>query len=216
MTVKTFVFNPFQENTYVLYDDSKDCVIVDAGCYNKSEQDELVNFIESNGLTPKYAINTHGHIDHVLGNAFVKEKFKIEIAGHPEDLTLMQSATTHALMYGLSIDDVPSIDINLNHGDVVTFGNSELKVIHTPGHSRGGICFYSEKDNFIISGDTLFKASIGRTDLPGGNYETLISSISKNLLSLDQNLKVYPGHGDPTTIGWEAQNNPFLANQNNS
>ena len=216
MDIKVFVFNPFQENTFVIYDDTKECVIVDAGCYTQSEQEELVAFIEKNGLTPKLAINTHGHIDHVLGNAFVKEKFKLDIAGHLEDLTLMQSATTHALMYGLSIDDVPSIDINLNHGDVITFGNSELKVIHTPGHSSGGICFYSEKDNFIISGDTLFKASIGRTDLPGGNYDTLISSITQNLLSLSENLVVYPGHGDPTTIGWEAQNNPFLGNQKNS
>jgi hydroxyacylglutathione hydrolase len=208
--IKTFVFNPFQENTFVLYDNTKECVIVDSGCYNTEEQTELVDFIESNNLKPRFIINTHGHVDHVLGNAFVKEKFKIDILAHAEDLPLMQSATTHALMYGLTIDDVPTIDKNINHGDTIQFGNSTLHVIHTPGHSRGGICLHSEADGFLISGDSLFKASIGRTDLPGGDYDTLIASISNNLLSLNPETKVYPGHGEPSTIGWEKINNPFL------
>ncbi|PKP36853.1 MAG: MBL fold hydrolase [Bacteroidetes bacterium HGW-Bacteroidetes-15] len=211
--IKTFVFNPFQENTYVVYDESKECVIVDSGCHSKSEQNELVDFIESNGLRPKYAINTHGHIDHVLGSAFVKSHFKVDIMGHPEDLTLMQSAVNHGLMYGISIDEVPLIDININDGDTITFGNSSLEVIHTPGHSQGGICLLSKKGEFVISGDTLFNGSIGRTDLPGGNYDQLISSINKKLLTLNKEYRVYPGHGEPTTIEWEKQNNPFLTKQ---
>ena len=213
LQIKTFVFNPFQENTYILFDNTKECVIIDAGCYTEEEQQELLGFISSNGLKPKYAINTHGHVDHILGTAFVKKQFNIEIAGHAEDMPLMQSAVSHALMYGLTIDDVPSIDIMVNHHDTIEFGDSSLKVIHTPGHSPGGICLYSDQDNFVIVGDTLFKASIGRTDLPGGNYEQLITSITNNLLTLNENLTVYTGHGESTTIGWEKENNPFLCKQ---
>jgi glyoxylase-like metal-dependent hydrolase (beta-lactamase superfamily II) len=208
--LKQFVFNPFQENTYIVFDETKECVIVDAGCYTSNEQSELVNFINSNHLKPIYAINTHGHVDHVLGNMFVKENFNVKIVGNAEDLMLIQSAVTHALMYGLSIDDVPSIDFMVNQGDTVKFGNSELAVIHTPGHSPGGICLFSKTGNFILVGDTLFKASIGRTDLPGGNYDELINSISTKIIPLGDDIVVYSGHGDSTTIGWEKQNNPFL------
>jgi glyoxylase-like metal-dependent hydrolase (beta-lactamase superfamily II) len=211
--IKTFVFNPFQENTYVLYDDTKECVIVDSGCYTQSEQQELVEFIESNKLKPKYAINTHGHVDHVLGSSFVKNHFNIDILGHPEDLPLMQMAVKQGLMFGITIDDVPTIDININDGDTIMFGSSELAVIHTPGHTLGGVCLLSQKGEFVISGDTLFQGSIGRTDLPGGDYNQLISSIENKLLTLNQDYKVYPGHGDPTTIGWENKNNPFLTKQ---
>ncbi len=211
--LKQFVFNPFQENTFVLYDDTGECIIVDAGCYTKSEQEELVTFIETKGLKPKYAINTHGHVDHVLGNRFVKEKFNIEILAHGDDVPLMQSALRHAMMYGLAIDDVPSIERMLLDGEVIEFGNSKLIVIHTPGHSLGGICLYCKESNFLLSGDTLFRASIGRTDLPGGNYDQLIDNISSKLLSLDDSVVVYPGHGDSSTIGWEKDNNPFLNEQ---
>jgi hydroxyacylglutathione hydrolase len=208
--IKTFVFNPFQENTYVLYDETNECVIVDAGCHSTSEQNELVKFIEENNLKPKLAINTHGHIDHVLGNSFVKNKFAIDIAANPEDLPLMQMAQTHAIMYGLTIDDVPSIDININDGDVIEFGNTKIRVIHTPGHSLGGVCLLIEKSGFLLSGDSLFHTSIGRTDLPGGKYDQLIESLNSKILTLDSNTKVYPGHGEPTSIGWEKNNNPFL------
>jgi glyoxylase-like metal-dependent hydrolase (beta-lactamase superfamily II) len=208
--LKQFVFNPFQENTYIVFDETKECVIVDAGCYSSNEQSELVSFINSNNLKPIFAINTHGHVDHVLGNQFVKENFNVKIVGNAEDLMLIQSAVTHALMYGLSIDDVPSIDIMVNQGDKVKFGNSVLDVIHTPGHSPGGICLFSKAGNFILAGDTLFKASIGRTDLPGGNYDELINSISTRIIPLGDDVVVYSGHGDSSTIGWEKQNNPFL------
>ncbi|HPF94362.1 MAG TPA: MBL fold metallo-hydrolase [Tenuifilaceae bacterium] len=212
-TIKTFIFNPFQENTYLVYDKTKECIIVDAGCYTADEQSELTAFISQNNLIVKQIVNTHGHVDHVLGNAFVKTQYKASIAANPEDYSLMQSATAHAIMYGLTIDDVPGIDINLNHGDTILFGETTLKVIHTPGHSQGGICLLSEADNFVLSGDTLFRSSIGRTDLPGGDYDQLINSIETKLLTLSSETKVYPGHGEPTTIGWEKQNNPFLAKQ---
>jgi glyoxylase-like metal-dependent hydrolase (beta-lactamase superfamily II) len=211
--IKTFVFNPFQENTYVLFDETKECVIIDSGCHSEAEQKELTGFIETNGLKPKYAINTHGHVDHVLGSAFVKSKFKVDILGHPEDLPLMQSAVNLGLMYGISIEDVPTIDVNINDGDLIKFGNSELEVIHTPGHSLGGVCLLCRKEGFIISGDTLFNGSIGRTDLPGGNYDQLISSITEKILTLNGDYNVYPGHGEPTTIEWEKSNNPFLSKQ---
>lgn len=209
-TIKTFVFNPFQENTYVIYDHTKECIIVDAGCFSAEEQNEIISFIKNQGLTVKLIVTTHGHIDHVLGNAFLKNQFNVDIAGNPEDLPLIQMAPTQALMYGLTIEDVPTIDKNLNDGETLTFGETQFSIIHTPGHSKGGICLYNQQENYVITGDTLFKASIGRTDLPGGSYEQLISSISQKLLALPENTKVYPGHGEPTTIGWEHENNPFL------
>jgi glyoxylase-like metal-dependent hydrolase (beta-lactamase superfamily II) len=211
--IKQFVFNPFQENTYVLYDETKECVFVDAGCYSPDEQNELVRFIESNGLTPKYSIITHGHVDHVIGNGFVKQRFGVEILGNPEDLPLLQAVAIQAAMFGLVIDDVPNIDTYINHNDSIRFGSSELKVIHTPGHSLGGICLYCAADKFIIAGDTLFKASIGRTDLSGGNFEQIISSISNKLLPLGDDVVVYSGHGESSTIGWEKKNNQFLSKQ---
>lgn len=211
--ISRFIFNPFQENTYVLFDETNECVIVDAGCYTAEEQAELEEFISSNNLIPKLAINTHGHIDHILGNKFVKDKWGVELLGNPEDIPLLQSAVNQALMFGLSVDDVPNFDKFINNGDTIRFGNSELKVIGTPGHSRGGICIYSPEANFLLAGDTLFKASIGRTDLPGGNYEQLIQSINQNLLTLPENVVVYSGHGDPSTLGWEKNNNPFLNEQ---
>jgi glyoxylase-like metal-dependent hydrolase (beta-lactamase superfamily II) len=211
--IKQFVFNPFQENTYVVYDDTKECVIVDAGCYSNGEQDELTGFIKLKGLKPKYAVNTHGHVDHIMGNAFVKEEYGVEILGNPEDLLLLESAIQHALMFGIGLDSVPSFDGYINHGDTIRFGNSQLGVIHTPGHSRGGICLLSEEGNFVIAGDTLFRGSIGRTDLPGGNFDQLIESITKRLLPLGDDVIVYSGHGETSTLGWERNNNPFLSKQ---
>ncbi len=208
--IHRFVFNPFQENTYIVYDETKECVIVDCGCYTKSEQDEIVSFISENQLIPKYTINTHCHIDHVLGLTFIKEKYGIEAIAHGEELLMLQMLPQHALMFGLSIENAPEVEITVNDGDTIKFGNSELKVIHTPGHTRGGVCFYNENGSFLISGDTLFQGSIGRTDLPGGNYDTIIDSIKTKLLTLNQNTTVYTGHGSETTIGNEKSNNPFL------
>jgi glyoxylase-like metal-dependent hydrolase (beta-lactamase superfamily II) len=211
--INRFIFNPFQENTYVIFDETKECVIVDAGCYTSEEKAELEEFVSSNGLKPKFAVNTHGHIDHILGNKFVKDTWGVELLGNPEDIPLVQSAVNQAIMFGLSIDDVPIFDKYLNHGDSLRFGNSEIKIIGTPGHSQGGICLYSAEGNFLLAGDTLFKESIGRTDLPGGDYKQLLQSINLNLLTLPENVVVYSGHGDPSTIGWENNNNPFLTQQ---
>ncbi len=209
--LKAFVFNPFQENTFVLYDDSNECIVVDAGCYTREEEQTLVRFIEGNGLTLKLAVCTHGHVDHILGNAFVKSHFGVDIAANPLDAPLFESAVAHASLYGFTLDRVPSIDQYLNNGDEVRFGNTVLKVIHTPGHTQGGICLLNQADGFILVGDTLFRGSIGRTDLPGGSYDQLIDSIENQLMTLDPNLKAYPGHGEPTTIGWEKHNNPFFS-----
>lgn len=209
--LKAFVFNPFQENTFVLYDDSNECIVVDAGCYTREEEQVLARFIEENGLTLKLAVCTHGHVDHILGNAFIKSHFGVDIAANPLDASLIESAVSHASLYGFTLDRVPSIDRSLNHGDEVRFGNTVLKVIHTPGHTQGGICFLSQADGFILVGDTLFRGSIGRTDLPGGSYDQLIDSIENQLMTLEPNLKAYPGHGEPTTIGWEKHNNPFFS-----
>jgi glyoxylase-like metal-dependent hydrolase (beta-lactamase superfamily II) len=208
--IHRLVFNPFQENTYIIYDETKECVIVDCGCYTVSEQDEITSFISENQLIPKYAINTHCHIDHVLGITFVKEKYGIEAIAHGEELLMLQMLPQHALMFGISIDSAPEVEITVSDGDTIKFGNTELKVIHTPGHTRGGICFYSEVCNFLVSGDTLFEGSIGRTDLPGGNYDTIIGSIKAKLLTLNQTTTVYPGHGSETTIAIEKSSNPFL------
>jgi len=210
INLKQFTFNPFQENTYVVFDETAECVIVDAGCYSSDEQIELVEFIQSNGLKPKYLINTHGHIDHVLGNQFVKDKYGVEILANAEDYPLLKSVPAQAMMFGLSAEPVPEIDVYLNHGDIIRFGNAELEVIHTPGHTKGGICLYSKTGEFLISGDTLFKSSIGRTDLQGGSFDQIIQSITSRLLTLGDNVKVYPGHGEASTIGYEKKNNPFL------
>ena len=209
--LKQFIFNPFQENTYVLFDETRECVIVDAGCYTDDEQDELASFIESHGLTPRLAINTHGHVDHVLGNGFVKEKYSIPLAGNFEDLMPIQTAQSHALMFGLSVDTVPSLDQSLNHDDTVSFGNSQLRVIHTPGHSLGGICLYSKAGNFILTGDTLFNGSIGRTDFPQGDHDTLIASITQRLWPMGNDTVFIPGHGPESTFGQERRSNPYVA-----
>lgn len=208
--LKTFVFNPFQENTYVVYDDTKECIVVDAGCYTADEEEALVRFVEDHDLIVKLAVCTHGHVDHILGNAFVKSKFGVPVVANPLDAPLFDTAISHASLYGFTLQSVPGIDVALHHGDEVKFGESILQVIHTPGHSQGGICFLSKGGEFILVGDTLFRGSIGRTDLPGGDYDQLIESIQTRLMSLDPNLRAYPGHGEPTTIGWERQNNPFL------
>lgn len=210
INVHYFTFNGFQENTYVLYDETKECVIIDPGCYSVEEQQELVAFIENNNLTPVKLLNTHCHIDHVLGNNFVANKFKIGLEIHEADLPTLKATPEYGHVYGFNIDVSPDPTTLLNDGDIITFGKSELKVLFTPGHSSGHVVFVSDNEKFIIVGDVLFQGSIGRTDLPGGNYETLIASIKTKLLSLADDYTVYSGHGASTTIGFEKNNNPFL------
>lgn len=208
--IASFTFNPFEENTYVLYDETKECVIIDPGCWNAREQNELVSFIESKELKPVHLLNTHCHIDHVLGNAFVERKYRLLPQIHKGDLFLLNALLRTAQMYQVNAEESPQPEVFLNEGDQVKFGNSTLDILFTPGHSPGSITFYSKEDKFAIVGDVLFNLSIGRTDLPGGDMDVLMHSIFKKLVPLGDDVKVYAGHMDSTTIGFERKHNPFL------
>jgi glyoxylase-like metal-dependent hydrolase (beta-lactamase superfamily II) len=208
--VEPFTFNPFQENTYVLYDDTKSCLIIDPGCHTAQEQQVLANFIAVKELKPALLLNTHCHIDHVFGNKFVKELYNVPFQMHAADLSTLHAVPSYAPQWGFTVEPSPEPETLLNHGDMVQFGNSSLQVLFTPGHSAGSICFYSNEFGFVIAGDVLFHGSIGRTDLPGGDYDTLIDSIKTQLLPLADAVKVYSGHGPATTIGYERDHNPFL------
>jgi glyoxylase-like metal-dependent hydrolase (beta-lactamase superfamily II) len=209
--VHTFVFNPFQENTLVVADDSGDCAIFDPGCYSAAEEKMLTGFIEKSNLRPVRLINTHCHLDHIFGNRFVAERYELPLEAHEADLPVLKMMPQIGLMYGLPAQQPsPEPELFLQDGDEVRFGNTILKVIFTPGHSPGGISFFCEQERFLIAGDVLFRGSIGRTDLPGGDYQTLIRSIKDKLLPLGDDVVVYSGHGPETTIGEERANNPFL------
>lgn len=210
ITVKSFVFNPFQVNMYLLYDETKECVIVDAACMSDEEEKKITKFISSNNLNPVQLISTHPHIDHVAGNKFICENYNIPLTVHKDSLPILQGVKGYAAAFGFN--DVEYVEPKnfIEDGDIIKFGNSELKVFYTPGHVNGSVCLYSEKDNFVIVGDVLFNESIGRTDFPTGNHELLISSIKNKLFVLPENTIVYTGHGPSTTIGYEKENNPFL------
>lgn len=211
MTIKKFVFNPFQENTYVLYDESKECVIIDPGCYEKAEEVELEKFIIENSLKPIALLNTHCHIDHILGNQFVADKWNLELHMHKADLPLLENARQVSKMYGLeNYSGSPYPKHFLEDKDTFSFGKNKLDIIFTPGHAPGHICFYEKKHNFIISGDVIFQMSIGRTDLPFGDHDTLIRSITEKLFLLPESTQVYCGHGPNTVLGYEREHNPFL------
>lgn len=207
--VKIFEFNPFQENTYVLYDDTRECVIIDPGCYDEDEQDELAHFIDSNNLEVKLLLNTHCHIDHVLGNWFVKKKYGVKLLIHRNDEVVLNSVRVYAPNYGFAAYQETTPDDYLEENDLVSFGNQTLRVLYLPGHAPGHIAFYHEPARTVIGGDVLFYNSIGRTDLPGGDHKTLINSIQKKLFLLPDDVTVFPGHGPKTTIGFEKKTNPF-------
>lgn len=208
--VAVFTFNAFQENTYVLFDETKECVIIDPGCYEEAERIELQSFIEENDLTVVKLLNTHCHIDHVLGNLFVKEKYGVKLYIHKEDEATLGSVINYASMYGFPLYQEATADEYLKEGDVVIFGNSKLDVLFTPGHAPGHIVFVNKEQKFCINGDVLFQRSIGRTDLPGGDHETLIQSIQEKMFTLNDDIVVFTGHGPSTTIGEEKRENPFL------
>jgi len=210
--VISFTFNAFQENTYLVVDDrTKECVIFDPGCFDQGEKDILKTYIETEGLKPVRLINTHCHLDHVFGNKFVSETFNLPLEIHQGELVVLKSATQVALFYGLPTpDESPEPSRFIEEGEDITFGDTTLRAIFTPGHSPASLSFYSKKDEFIIAGDVLFKGSIGRTDLPGGDFDTLINVIKTKLFALPDTVKVYSGHGPSTTIGYEKQHNPFL------
>lgn len=208
--LQSFVFNAFQENTYVLYDDTKQCVIIDPGCYAAAEQQQLANFIESNELTPVKLLNTHCHIDHILGNNFVSKKFNIGLEIHEADLPTLLATTEYGHLYGFTVDPSPQPTRFIQNNETITFGNTDLEVRFTPGHAPGHVVFIHHNERFIINGDVLFYNSIGRTDLPGGDHNTLIKSIHQELFTLPDDYIVYTGHGPSTTIGEEKKNNPFV------
>lgn len=209
--IKIFIFNPFQENTYLLYDESGEAVIIDPGCFSAQEEIMLVNFIEEYKLKPVRILNTHCHIDHILGNQYLSKKYQIQVEAHKDDEFLAKNAKNYGSSFGIQLKDTPNIDIFISEQDVILFGNSKLLIVHVPGHSPGGIVFYNKAESFMIVGDVLFQDSIGRTDLPGGNYNHLISSIKNKLFPLGDEMIVYPGHGPSTTIGNERISNPFLS-----
>lgn len=208
--IKSFVFSPIHENTYVLYNELKECIIIDPGCYFDEEKDLLKDFISKSGLMPKMLLNTHCHLDHVFGNKFISETYQLVLHLHEKEKQVLSFAPAAGLMYNMPFDNYNGEFVLLKEGDTITLGTDELKVIEAPGHSPGSICFYCPKQHFIIGGDVLFQRSIGRTDLPGGNHQALLNSIKEKLLVLPDNTKVYSGHGDPTFIGEEKMYNPFL------
>jgi glyoxylase-like metal-dependent hydrolase (beta-lactamase superfamily II) len=210
LKVKTFVFSPIQENTYLLYNEFNDCVIIDPGCYFPEEQDELNGFITQSNLKPRMLLNTHCHLDHVFGNKFIAETYELVLHLHQQEKALLDYAPTSGLMYNLPFDNYSGEYTWLKEGDMVKLGEDELRVIEAPGHSPGHICFYCARQGFIISGDVLFNRSIGRTDLPGGDHETLLKNIREKLFVLPDETVVYSGHGPETNIGDEKKYNPFL------
>ena len=211
MKLKSFTFNQFYENTFIVSDSTNDCIIIDPGCYSNDEKNILKKYIEDNNLNPVKLINTHCHIDHILGNKFVAKTWGVNLETHQNDIELLENSAEIARLYGfIDYEKSPSTTQFLNEGDTVEFGNSKLKILYTPGHAPGHISLYSKEEKFIISGDVLFKSSIGRTDLPGGDFNVLIESIKTKILCLDDDTVVYCGHGPATTVGYERVNNPFL------
>ncbi|MFT3949172.1 MAG: MBL fold metallo-hydrolase [Agriterribacter sp.] len=210
LAVKVFIFSPLRENTYVLYNERRECIIIDPGCYYDFELDELTSFIDNNGLTPRLLLNTHCHLDHVFGNKQIAEKYGLKPHLHEKEKIVLDNAAVAGLRWNLPFDNYAGDVIYLRENDIVRLADDELEVFFTPGHSPGSIVFYSKKQGFVIGGDVLFRMSIGRTDLPGGDHQTLLNSIREKLFVLPDDIKVYSGHGDPTTIGFEKRNNPFL------
>ena len=210
ITIKKFTFNPFQENTYILFDETKECVVIDPGCYDKEEKTNLVSFIEDNELIPVQLLNTHCHIDHVLGNYTISSNYELKLAAHKLEAPVLEGSAHWGSQYGINGDVSPEIEIYLNEGDCVEFGNSKLEVMFVPGHSPGHIAFVNHDEKFIINGDVLFQGSYGRYDLPGGDLRTLAHSIQKQLFVLPDEYIVYAGHMGETTIGAEKKTNPIL------
>lgn len=211
MNVKTLVFNPFQENTYIVWSKSGECAIIDPGMMYRNEYQAISAFIEEKGLTPTHLLNTHMHIDHVAGNEYICNKYGLVAEGNIEDNFLAERVKEQAQMFGVPYSgNNVTIGKNLSENDIIKIGDESLKVIEIPGHSKGHIAFHSEKDGFIFTGDALFQLSIGRTDLPTGNYNQLLTSIDTKLMTLPDETVVYPGHGNKTTIGFEREHNPYI------
>ena len=210
LNVKTFVFNPVQENTYVLSDQKDACCIIDPGCYFGNERIALKEYIDQQGLSPKLLLNTHCHLDHVFGNKFVYDTWGLPLHLHEKEEPVLANAPERGLMWGMPFENYRGELIFLVPGETVMLGDDQLSILFLPGHSPGSVGFYCASQGFLIGGDVLFRESIGRTDLPGGHHATLLNSIRTQLWTLPDETVVYPGHGEPTTIGWEKKHNPFL------
>ncbi|MBS1920270.1 MAG: MBL fold metallo-hydrolase [Bacteroidetes bacterium] len=210
LNVKSFTFNPVQENTYVLYNEQNVCCIIDPGCYFPEERDELKIFLQKTNLKPILLLNTHCHLDHVFGNKFIHDTWGLTLHIHKLEKPVFDFAPESGKMWQLPFENYEGPLIFLKEGETARLGNDNLKILFAPGHSPGSVCFYNEAGGFVIGGDVLFNSSIGRTDLPGGDFDTLINSIQTKLFTLPDETKVYPGHGPMTTIGFEKMNNPFV------
>ena len=211
MKIARLIFNPIQENTYIIWDDTLEAAVIDAGNMNERENEVLAKFIADNGLKPKYALNTHGHFDHLLGVDFLREKYGAQLAMSSKDEFLLKGASVSAELFGVKADALPeAIDVDLEGKESIKFGNTELKIILTPGHTPGHVAFFEPESKVLFTGDTLFRESIGRTDLPGGDYSWIMRSIIENILPSGDDVKIYPGHGETSDIGHESMYNPFV------
>lgn len=210
MKIACLTFNPIQENTYVLWDDTSECVVIDAGNSSPREDAALDDFIARHGLKPVLAANTHGHFDHTLGVEHLKQRYGIPFALSSKDRFLVDNAATSGSVFGVRIGAMPSTDIDLEQQQEIRFGQTRLQILRTPGHTPGHVAFYEPESKSLFTGDTLFRESIGRTDLPGGDYSWIMRSILDVIVPLGEEVRVYPGHGPETTIGHELLYNPFI------
>ena len=210
LATKCFTFNPFQVNTYIISDEEKNCIILDAGCSDEQEQNKLLNHIDENNLNPVFLLYTHGHVDHMLGNNFLKEKYDLKSYMHKSDISLVKNAQQFAAMFGMSVAPLIEPDHFIDENDSVQIGRFSFRILHVPGHSQGSLVFFQPEQKMLFPGDVLFNGSIGRTDLPGGDYNTLVNGIKEKLMVLEDDVKVFSGHGETTTIGAEKKSNPFL------
>jgi glyoxylase-like metal-dependent hydrolase (beta-lactamase superfamily II) len=208
--IQSFTFNPVQENTYVLYNEKGAACIIDPGCYFSGEEQALKGFLEVHNLTPVLLLNTHCHLDHIFGNRFIHKTYGLTLHLHPLEKQVLDLGPVSGQMWQLPFDNYDGELKYINEGDPVQLGDDMLEVLLTPGHSPGSVCFYSKEHRFLIGGDVLFNGSVGRTDLPGGDFKTLEQSIKTKLYTLPDDVVVYPGHGEPTTIGKERRSNPFV------
>ncbi len=210
MNIARFVFNPIAENTYVVWDGTGEAAVIDAGNSTAAENRVLNSFFAERGLRPVVAINTHGHFDHAMGVPHLKRTYGVPFAAHGGDAFLLDNAATSGGIFGVKVEELPQIDIDLAGQDEIKFGDTTLQIIPTPGHTPGHVALFEPVSRVVFTGDTLFADSIGRTDLPGGDYSWIMKSIIEKLLPLGGDVRVYPGHGPDTTIGHEAANNPFI------
>ena len=210
LTIHSFCFNAFQENTFVIYNEAKEAIIVDPGCYLKNEEAQLSNFIAENNLTPTLLLNTHCHLDHVFGNNFVSEKYGLTALFHAKEQAVIDRLPEGGARWGVPTEAYRGKVQYIQQDELIPFGKIHFKVLETPGHSPGSVCFYQAEEDFLIGGDLIFKDGVGRTDLPGSNPLDLIKSIQTQIFPLPETMTIYSGHGPATTWGREKKANPYI------